>query len=298
MAKKHTVFEGCATAIVTPFKDGSIDYISLGGLIDFQIEKGIDALVVLGTTGESATVSEEERHRVIAFASERINKRVPLIVGTGTNNTEVSIRYSKNAYRLGADALLVVTPYYNKATPQGLCQHYKKVAECVDIPIILYNVPSRTGVNIPISVYKELSTVDNIAAIKEASSNIAYVSEIMHTCGDKFDIYSGCDELVLPILSLGGKGVISVVSNIIPEIMHTLCHQFKIGSIEEARKIQLNLLPLIKEMFQEVNPIPIKTALSLMGMCENQLRLPLCSSTRTEEIRKILEQYGIKTKIG
>lgn len=295
MAIKPKIFEGCATALVTPFKNGEIDYKSLGRLIDFQIEEGVDALVLLGTTGESATVSENERHRVVNFAVERINSRVPLIVGTGTNNTEVSVRYSLDAYRQGANALLVVSPYYNKATPQGLIEHYKKIAGRVNIPIILYNVPSRTGVNIPISVYKELGKIDNLVAIKEASGNIAYASEIVATCGNDFHIYSGCDDLVLPILALGGQGVISVVSNILPKIMHTLWAEFKNGRCEEARKIQLDLLPIIKELFYEVNPIPVKEALYQMGMCQNELRLPLCPSTRKEEIRRVLEQSNIKS---
>lgn len=290
---KHTLFTGSATAIVTPFRDGGVDYEAFGSLIDFQIENKTDALVVLGTTGESATVSESERYEIIAFAKRRIDKRVPLIVGSGTNNTQVSIRYSKSAQSQGADGLLIVTPYYNKTTERGLIEHYSMIAKSVDVPIILYNVPSRTGVNIPISVYKALSTIENIVGIKEASGNISYTAEILQACHDRYDIYSGCDDLVLPILSLGGKGVISVVSNIIPEIMHTLCHEFLNGSIKKATEIQLHIMMLIKEMFQEVNPIPIKTALALMGKCQNELRLPLCQSTREDAIETILKQYNL-----
>lgn len=290
---KQTLFQGSATAIVTPFRDGGIDYEAFGNLIDFQIENGTDALVVLGTTGESATISESERYEIIAFAKRRINKRVPLIVGSGTNNTQVSLRYSKSACSQGADGLLVVTPYYNKATERGLIEHYSLIAKSVDIPIILYNVPSRTGVNIPISVYKALSSIENIVAIKEASGNIAYCTEIIHACYGNYDIYSGCDELTLPILSLGGKGVISVVSNIVPKIMHTLYSEFENNNHQKATELQLYLSPLIKEMFSEVNPIPIKTALHLMGKIQNELRLPLCQSTREAEIESILKQYHL-----
>lgn len=290
---KQTLFTGSATAIVTPFRDGGIDYEAFGELIDFQIEKGTDALVVLGTTGESATISESERYEIIAFAKRRINKRVPLIVGSGTNNTQVSIRYSKSAESQGADGLLIVTPYYNKATERGLIEHYSLIAKSVDVPVILYNVPSRTGVNVPISVYKALSGVENIVGIKEASGNISTSAEIIHTCHDRYDIYSGCDDLTLPVLSLGGKGVISVVSNIAPQIMHTLCHEFLNGNHKKATELQLYLMPLIKEMFSEVNPIPIKTSLYLMGKIQNEFRLPLCQSTRADSIEVVLKQYGL-----
>ena len=290
---KQTLFEGSATAIVTPFRDGGIDYESFGALIDFQIENGTDALVVLGTTGESATISESERYEIIAFAKRRINGRVPLIVGSGTNNTQVSIRYSKSAQGQGADGLLIVTPYYNKATERGLIEHYSLIAKSVDVPIILYNVPSRTGVNVPIGVYKALSSMENIVGIKEASGKISITAEIIHACHDRYDIYSGCDDLTLPILSLGGKGVISVVSNILPKIMHTLCHEFLNGNHQKSTELQLYLMPLIKEMFCEVNPIPIKTALYLMGKIQNEFRLPLCQSTRLDSIESILQQYNL-----
>ena len=290
---KQTLFTGSATAIVTPFRDGGIDYESFGELIDFQIENGTDALVVLGTTGESATISESERYEIIAFSKRRISKRVPLIVGSGTNNTQVSLRYSKSAESQGADGLLVVTPYYNKATERGLIEHYSLIAKRVDIPVILYNVPSRTGVNVPISVYKALSGVENIVGIKEASGNIATSCEIINAFHDRYDVYSGCDDLTLPILSLGGKGVISVVSNILPEIMHTLCHEFFNNNHQKSTQLQLSLMPLIKEMFSEVNPIPIKTALYLMGKIQNEFRLPLCQSTRLDSIEAVLKQYNL-----
>ncbi len=290
---KQTLFTGSATALITPFRDGGIDYEALGDLIDFQIENKTDAIVILGTTGESATISESERYEIIAFAKRRINSKIPLIVGSGTNNTQVSLRYSKSAQSQGADGLLIVTPYYNKATERGLIEHYSVIAKNVSIPVILYNVPSRTGVNIPISVYKALSSIENIVAIKEASGNIATCEEIINACQSSYSIYSGCDDLTLPILSLGGKGVISVVSNIIPQIMHTLCHEFLSGNHREATRLQLHLMPLIKEMFAEVNPIPIKTALAFLGKIQNEFRLPLCQSTRSTEIEAILKQYGI-----
>lgn len=290
---KQTLFTGSATAIVTPFRDGGIDYEAFGNLIDFQIENKTDAIVVLGTTGESATVSESERYEIIAFAKRRINKKVPLIVGSGTNNTGVSVRYSKSAESQGADGLLLVTPYYNKATERGLIEHYSTIAKSVDLPLILYNVPSRTGVNVPISVYKALSSLENIVAIKEASGNVSVTAEIINVCHDRYDVYSGCDDLTLPILSLGGKGVISVVSNIIPETMHTLCHEFENGNHQTASALQLHIMPLIKEMFQEVNPIPIKTALHLMNKIQNEFRLPLCQSTRSDSIETILKQYNL-----
>ena len=290
---KQTLFTGSATAIVTPFRDGGIDYEAFGELIDFQIENGTDAIVVLGTTGESATISESERYEIIAFAKRRINKRVPLIVGSGTNNTQVSLRYSKSAESQGADGLLIVTPYYNKATERGLIEHFSLIAKSVDVPVILYNVPSRTGVNIPIGVSKALFGVENIVGIKEASGNIATSAEIIHIFHDRYDVYSGCDDLTLPILSLGGKGVISVVSNILPQIMHTLCHEFLNNNHKKSTELQLYLMPLIKEMFSEVNPIPIKTALYLMGKIQNEFRLPLCQSTRTDSIEATLKQYGV-----
>ena len=293
MTNKNTIFTGVGTAIITPFKNGKIDYSSLDGLIDFQIKSGVGAIILLGTTGEASTISERERGEIIAFTYEKIKKRVPLIVGCGTNNTEVSIRYCKNARELGADALLLVSPYYNKASTRGLIYHYEAIAKSVDLPIILYNVPSRTGVNIPISVYKALLRAPNIVGIKEASGNISYLSEILDTCGDFFDIYSGNDDLTLPTLALGGKGVISVCSNIVPSKMALLCKSFFYGDLASARKIQLELNSLIKALFCEVNPIPIKYACSLLGFCQNELRLPLCPTEKQEEIKIALEKYGL-----
>lgn len=293
MSRKKTLFFGSGTAIVTPFSQGEVDYEAFGELIDFQLSSGTDAIIVLGTTGEASTVYENERSEIISFAKKKINKKVPLIVGTGNPATSVAIRYSKNAQEMGADGCLVVTPYYNKATERGLYEHYEAIAKSVSIPIIMYNVPSRTGVNIPLSVYGKLKDVENIVGIKEASGNIGYVQELISLYGDYYDIYSGCDDLILPTLALGGKGVVSVVSNIVPSYVHQLCKEFETGNIEKSRELQLFLSPLIKEMFQEVNPIPIKTALYIMGMCKNQFRLPMCKSARENEIRAILQGYAL-----
>lgn len=293
MTYKKPIFSGVGTALITPFKNGKIDYSALEGLIEFQIKSGVNAIILLGTTGEASTISERERGEVIAFAFEKIRKRVPLIVGTGTNNTEVSIRYSQNARALGADGLLLVTPYYNKASEGGLIKHYEAIAASTDLPIILYNVPSRTGVSIPTSVYKALSYVPNITSIKEASGNISYLCDILDTCGDYFDIYSGNDDLTLPFLALGGKGVISVCSNIVPTKMTELCTSFFNGDLARAREIQLELNRLNKALFCEVNPIPIKCACSLLGLCENELRLPLCPCSKEDEIEQVLKVYGL-----
>lgn len=293
MGRKKILFKGCATAIVTPFSQGYVDYLSFGELIERQISSGCDAIVILGTTGESSTIYENERHEIISFAKRKIAKRVPLIVGTGSNATSVAIRYTKMAEELGADGCLVVSPYYNKATQRGLIEHYKAIAKSVKFPIILYNVPSRTGVNIPIDVYEKLSKIDNIVGIKEASGNVSYTEEIIKNFGSYYSVYSGCDELTLPILSLGGDGVISVISNIVPSRMHQLCYEYFNGSTEKATDLQLELIPLIKEMFKEVNPIPVKTALYIMGLCKDEFRLPMCHSSREAQIRKLLTKYNL-----
>lgn len=293
MGRKKSVFSGCATALITPFKNGEIDYVSLENLIDFQINNGADAIVLLGTTGEASTVWESERAEIISFAKRKIKKRIPLIVGTGSNNTEQAIRYSKTAEQLGADAVLVVTPYYNKASEAGLCLHYKSIAKAVNLPIIIYNVPSRTGVNIPMKVYGSLAKIDNIVGIKEASGNISYIYELLSLHSHDFDIYSGNDDMILPVLTLGAKGVISVASNIVPSYIHQLCAEFFDGNISKSMELQLYLREMIKEMFAEVNPIPVKTALYEMGMCENEFRLPMCKSTRGKQINELLKRYSI-----
>lgn len=293
MKSTKDVFKGCATALVTPFTEKGIDYDSYGKLIDWQIEKGANALVVLGTTGESATIDEFERIELISYAKERIRGRVPLIVGTGSNSTKRTQNFTYGAENCGADAILVVTPYYNKASIKGLIEHYKAVAESTALPVILYNVPSRTGLDMGTPTLEGLYDVKNIVAVKEASGNVIRAERILKEFGDRYTVYSGCDELVLPILSLGGKGVISAVSNIVPSEISTLCGEFFNGNIKESQKIQLSLYNLIEEMFAEVNPIPVKTALSMMGRCKDVFRLPMCQSTRKDRIKEILTEYKL-----
>ena len=273
---KNTIFTGAGTAIITPFKNGAIDYDSFGKIIEDQIAKSIDAIVVAGTTGEAATLTHEEHCDVIKYAVEKIAGRVPVIAGTGSNDTAYGIELSKYACEVGADALLLVTPYYNKATPKGLIKNFLETAEATDKPIILYNVPSRTGCNIPLSVYKELAKHERIVAAKEASGNISYIAEVIAECGDSLDIYSGNDDQIVPIMSLGGKGVISVLSNILPEETHTLTKLCLDGNFSGATKMQLDYLKLINALFCEVNPVPVKTAMAELGWCDIEMRLPLC----------------------
>lgn len=274
--QKRMIFTGAATAIVTPFKNNKIDFDTFGKLIELQINGGIDAIVVCGTTGECATLSDEEHRDSIRFAVEKVAGRIPVIAGTGSNDTDYMIKLSKEAEDIGADALLLVTPYYNKASQKGLVKSFTAVADAVKLPIILYNVPSRTGVNIAISTYKELAKHENIVAVKEASGNIGYVAEIAAELSDSLTIYSGNDDQIVPLLSLGGKGVISVLSNIMPRETHEICALWNSGKVTEARDLQLRLLPLINALFCEVNPIPVKTAMGMLGLCSDEMRLPLC----------------------
>lgn len=273
---KPSIFTGAATAIITPFKNGQIDYTSFGKIIDAQIAGGIDAIVVAGTTGEAATLTHEEHCECIKYAVEKIAGRVPVIAGTGSNDTAYGIELSKYACEVGADALLLVTPYYNKATPKGLIKSFLETAEATDKPIILYNVPSRTGCNISLPVYKELAKHERIVAVKEASGNISAIAELIAECGDSYDIYSGNDDQIVPIMSLGGKGVISVLSNILPEETHKLCELCLGGNFGGAAELQLRYLKLINALFCEVNPIPVKTAMAELGYCDIEMRLPLC----------------------
>ncbi len=290
---KKEIFRGAATAIITPFKNGEIDFEALSRLIDFQIGRGIDALVITGTTGESSTLDEEEHKSILRFALEKIDGRVPAIAGTGSNNISHATKMSRYASELGYDGLLVVTPYYNKATERGLIESYIQIADSSRVPLILYNVPTRTCCNITLPVYRALAEHENIVGVKEASGNISAIAELFSECGDYFDIYSGNDDQTLPLLSLGGKGVISVVSNIIPNIMHDLCSLWFDGEIEACRKIQLEYLPLMKAMFCEVNPIPVKTALNCLGFCEEEFRLPMCqiSDISLQKLLQILTRY-------
>ena len=273
MAKK-LIFSGAATALITPFKDGEIDYEALSGLIEFQIAGGIDALVIGGTTAEAATLSDEERYRLYTFAKGVINGRTKLILGTGTNDTRVALAHSKYAEKIGCDGLLLVTPYYNKGTEEGIERHYLQLAESVDLPIILYNVPSRTGVNLGFNLLKRLSRHPNIVGLKEASDSVdrlVYLAEF----GDEFYLYSGNDSQIYPTLALGGKGVISVMSNLIPKATVRLCKDYFDGNYGEALKLQFKLLPLIKSLFLETNPSPIKYAMAQRGFCTPEVRLPL-----------------------
>ncbi len=273
---KNTIFTGMATAIVTPMaSDGSIDYEALGRFIEFQIENGINALVVMGTTGENATIEPEDQKKVIAYTVEKVAKRVPVIAGTGTNNTEHVLHNTKAACEVGADAILVVTPYYNKATQNGLIKHVTTVADASTVPMILYNVPSRTGCSLQPKTVAKLAEHPNIAAIKEATGNMAQMVEIMHLCGDKIDVYSGEDALTVAMMAMGGKGTISVLSNVAPREAVAMTDACKAGDYAAAAKMQCDLLPLINALFSEVNPIPAKAGTAALGFGTDTLRLPL-----------------------
>lgn len=278
------LFTGACTALITPFKNGEVDYGCLERLIEMQISAGISALVLCGTTGEAATLSEDEKSEIIGFCASKIGGRVPLIAGCSSPSSEYAARLAKNAQKKGADAILTTTPYYNKCTPEGLYLHYKSVAEA-DLPLIAYNVPSRTGMNILPSHYERLSEIDCLVAIKEASSNVSQCEDIVSRYGDRFTLYSGCDELVAPIYAVGGNGVISVVSNIFPAKMAELCKKWESGDEKTAVRLQLELYPLICALFSEVNPIPVKCAMAHLGLSDEEFRLPLCPmSEKNREI--------------
>jgi len=272
---KNTVFTGAATAIVTPLTKEGIDYEQFGRLIDWQIAEGIDAIVAVGTTGEGSTLNDEEHKEAIRFCVERVAGRVPVIAGTGSNDTAYAIELTKFACEVGADAMLLVTPYYNKATQKGMIASFTAIADASTKPCILYNVPSRTGCNLLPATAAVLAKHPNIVGIKEASGNMSQIAELAALVGDELDIYSGNDDQIVPILSLGGKGVISVLSNIMPKATHDICQMFFDGDVTGSRKLQLELLPLVNALFCEVNPIPVKAAVAAMGYGENYLRLPL-----------------------
>ena len=290
---KNTVFTGMATAIITPMTKAGIDYDALGRLIEFQIEKGINAIVVMGTTGENATIEPEDQTKVIAYTVQKVAKRVPVIAGTGTNNTEHVLANTKAACAVGADAVLVVTPYYNKATQTGLAQHFTMVADVSTVPVIMYNVPGRTGCNLLPKTVAKLAEHPNIVAIKEATGNMAQMVEIMHLCGDKLDVYSGEDALTVPMMAMGGAGTISVLSNVVPREAVAMTDACKAGDYKTAAAWQCKLLPLIDCLFSQVNPIPAKAAMAAMGFGEDYLRLPLTPmeepfrSKMLEEMRKL-----------
>ena len=292
---KKVVFKGCATALVTPFTNDGINFEELRKLIEFQILEGIDGLVICGTTGESSTMSLVEKKSVIDFSIKVTNGRVPIIAGTGGNNTADAVAMSKYAESVGADALLLVTPYYNKTTQKGLIAHFSKIAESVNIPIILYNVPSRTGLNIEPETCLELSKIPNIVAIKEASGNISQVAKIANLCNDELTIYSGNDDQIMPVLSLGGLGVISVLSNIYPKFVHEMVMDYLTGNWQKATASQIYSLPLINALFSEVNPIPIKYALNKIGFDCGVPRLPLVelSSAGKEKIDNLIANFNL-----
>lgn len=289
------MFKGSIVAIVTPFKNGKFDEKAFSDLIDWHISKGTNAIVPCGTTGESATLDYEEHYRVIEVAVKVVNKRIPVIAGTGANSTDETIMITRKAKVLGADAALLVAPYYNKPTQEGLYRHYKTVAEAVDIPIVLYNVPGRTAVNILPSTVARLAEVKNIVAIKEATGDMKQVSELIRLCGDRITVLSGDDFTTLPLLALGGKGVISVTANIAPHEVSEMCRLWEEGNIEEARRLHYRLEPLNSAMFIETNPIPVKTALAMMGKIREEFRLPLCemSAANKEKLRKTLAEFGL-----
>ena len=293
---KKTIFTGAGVAIVTPMNpDESINFDRLGQIIDNQIENGTDAIVICGTTGESATMTDQEHVDCIEYAVKRVNGRVPVIAGAGSNHTSYAVWMSKEAKRVGADALLHVTPYYNKTSQTGLIRHFNAVADATDLPIILYNVPSRTGVNITPATYRELAKHPNIVAAKEASGNISQIAQIAQACGDELDLYSGNDDQIVPLLSLGAKGVISVLSNIMPRETHDICRLFFEGKIAESRALQLKLLPLINALFSDVNPIPVKEAMNMMGWECGECRLPLVSRRpqAKEHLRVLMQEQGL-----
>lgn len=293
-----SIFTGAGVAIVTPFnEDESINYDKLDQLIDYHCNNGTDSIIICGTTGESATMSEKEHMECVKFAIERTNGRLPIIAGTGSNCTRTAIDMSKEAASYGADGLLVVTPYYNKATQEGLVGHYTAVAKEAKAPIIMYSVASRTGCNIePATAARLIKEVDNIVGIKEASGNISQVAKIMHLTDGKADLYSGNDDQIVPILSLGGKGVISVLSNVAPQETHDICAKFFEGDVKGSLELQLKAIPLIEQLFCEVNPIPVKKAMKLMGMDCGSLRMPLTELTpqHEESLAKAMTEFGIK----
>lgn len=292
---KKVLFRGCGTAIATPFTEDNINLTEFAKLVEYQINEGIDAIIVCGTTGESSTMTLEEKKTLIKFSVELIDRRVPLIVGAGSNNTATSIEMSQYAESVGADGLLLVTPYYNKTTQEGLIHHYNSIANKTTLPIILYNVPSRTGLNILPETCLELSKTENIVAIKEASGNISQIAKIAALCGNNLSIYSGNDDQNIPILSLGGIGAISVLSNVAPRFTHNMIYDFLNGNIEKARFAQLQSLELIESLFCEVNPIPVKTALNMMGYNFGKPRLPLIDMSKSgkQHLKKSLENFNL-----
>ncbi len=294
MKLQKPIFEGAATAIITPFRDDKVDFDALGALIEHQIASGINGIVVCGTTGESSTLTDEEHRETIKFTVDRVAGRVPVIAGTGSNDYAYAIDLSQYACEVGADALLHVTPYYNKASQAGLVKYFSKIADNVTKPVILYNVPSRTGCAIGIDAYKELAEHPRIVATKEACGDISFIVKLCRAVGDKMDIYSGNDDQIVPLMSVGAKGVISVLSNVAPAVTAEMTRACLEGDFKRGGELQLEYLDLINALFMTVNPIPVKVAMSMLGLCTDELRLPLCtmSDAENEKMRKTLEVYG------
>lgn len=290
-----TIFEGSGVAIVTPFTENGVDYNKLKELLEWHVKEGTDSIVICGTTGEATTMTLDEKKEVIKFTVDVINGRIPVIAGTGSNNTKASIDMSKYAENVGVSAVLVITPYYNKTNHKGLLKHFESINDAINIPIILYNVPSRTGMNITPSTLKELSTLKNVVAIKEASGDLSQVAKMKALCGDSIDIYSGNDDQIIPIMSLGGIGVISVLANIIPKEVHNMTRMYLDGKCHEASKIQIDTLELSNSLFLETNPIPVKTALNLIGLNVGPLRLPLYEMDETlkNSLEDTLKKYKL-----
>ncbi|WP_105616206.1 4-hydroxy-tetrahydrodipicolinate synthase [Vallitalea okinawensis] len=291
-----SLFTGSGVAIVTPFTETGVNYEVLEKLIEFHISNHTDCIVICGTTGEASTMTDEEQLECIRFTVEKVNKRVPVIAGTGSNYTEHALHLTRKAEEVGADAALIVTPYYNKTTQKGLYEHYAYIANNVKIPIVLYNVPSRTGIAIEPTTAAQLAEIENIIAVKEASGNISTITEMMALCGDKLDLYSGNDDQVVPLMSIGGKGVISVAANIVPRDLHDLVQKFMDGDLAGSRKMQLDMMPLNKALFSEVNPIPVKEAMNILGMEAGPCRLPLTSmdDSNRDKLMGAMQDYGLK----
>ncbi len=293
---KNTIFTGAGIAIITPFnEDGTINYDCLGAMIDNQIENSTDAIIICGTTGEASTMTDDEHLECIKFAVKHTAGRVPVIAGTGSNDTKYAVELSVEAEKAGADGLLVVTPYYNKATQKGLILHFNAIADAVNIPIILYNIPGRTGMAIEIPTVKELAKHKNIVAIKEASGNMSYAAKLLAECGDVIDVYSGNDDIIVPMMSLGAKGVISVLSHVIPKETHLMTQYCLENNFAEATKLQLKYMELINNLFIEVNPIPVKEAMNMMGVPAGACRMPLCDMTDEHKsiLKASLEKFGL-----
>jgi len=290
-----SIFKGSGVAIVTPFNEEGVNFSKLKELIEWQIENKTDAIIICGTTGEASTMTETERKEAIKFTVNTVNKRIPVIAGTGSNNTMASVEMSKYAESVGVDGLLIINPYYNKTSAKGLIAHFKAIAEAVKTPIVVYNVPSRTGMNIPPKALAELCKLENIVAVKEASGNISQIAEIKYLCGDNLDIYSGNDNEILPTLAIGGLGIISVIANIVPKDVHDICELFFSGNIKASQELFIKTIPLTNACFCETNPIPIKTALNLMGRNVGDLRLPLVDmdTKNLEILKQALKNYDL-----